>query len=130
MQSGFEPKGGSRVRKDFVDFRQITCFKWFVHRNTSGSTDINTLLSCSLCGRSDIIYGVHGNGLRFEKMAVPATRTRNRSCQSRRCGLKFARQGDWLSAPAVENGADRASEGCIFSPKLHLQAPSTSMEEN
>jgi hypothetical protein len=71
MQSGFEPKGGSRVRKDFVDFRQITCFKRFVHRNTSGSTDINTLLSCSLCGRSDIIYGVQGNELRFEEMAVP-----------------------------------------------------------
>jgi hypothetical protein len=45
MQSGFEPKGGSRVRKDFVNFRQITWLKWFVHRNTSPSTDINTLLS-------------------------------------------------------------------------------------
>ena len=43
MQSGFEPKGSGRVRKDFVDFRQVICFKRFVHRNTSGSTDINRL---------------------------------------------------------------------------------------
>ena len=46
MQSGFEPKGSGRVRKDFVDFRQITCFKRFVHRNTSGRTDTSTLSSC------------------------------------------------------------------------------------
>ncbi len=55
MQSGFEPKGGSRIRKDFVDFRHIICFKWFVHRDTSGSTDINTLVSGSLFGHGDII---------------------------------------------------------------------------
>ena len=130
MQSGFEPKGSGRVRKDFVDFRQIICFKRFVHRNTSGSTDINRLSTCSLGGPSDIICGVHGNGLWLEEMAVPATCTRHGRCQSRRCGLKFTRQGDWLSAPAVEDGADCASEGCIFPPKLHLQAPSTSIEEN
>lgn len=55
MQSDFEPKGCGRVRKDVVDFREIICFKWFVHRNTSSSTAINTLLSCSLFGRGDII---------------------------------------------------------------------------
>ena len=130
MQSGFEPKGSGRVRKDFVDFRQIACFKWFVHRNTSGSTEINTLSICSLGGPSDLICSVRGNGLRLEEMAVPATCTRNGRRQSRRCCLKFARQGDCLSAPAVENGADCASEGCILPPKLHLQAPSTSVEED
>jgi len=130
MESGFEPKRSGRVREDFVDPRQIIGFQRFVHHITSGNTDIDGILSCSFDGPSDSICGVHGSALRLEEMAVPATFTPNGGCQSRRSRLKFPGQSDWLPAPAIENGVDCASEGCIFSPELHLQASSTSIEEN
>ena len=71
-QGRLQPERGSRVRQYLFDFRQIFRFKRVIHRSTSSSTDIR-LAYCWLDRRGRIRSSVHGNRLRFEKMAVPTT---------------------------------------------------------
>jgi hypothetical protein len=63
-------------------------------------------------------------------VAVPATCTSNGRRKSRHRGLKFLRQPDCLSAPAKENGEDCTSERGIFSPELHLKAPTPPVKQD
>ena len=130
---GFRPKGGSRVRKNLIDTRQITSQVVAHFRNCSRRSARNYIdAGAPLVPYKSVVILplVRGNQPKSEQMTVTAAEAAHGRCDSGGSIQEVVWQHHTFPSPGVENGRHSSAERHIVSPELHFQASSSAIEKD